>query len=201
MKRRIFTAIDISEQARQSVSRYIEILQKEFSNLRVGWEKVEKLHLTLKFLGDCDERQLKDLENAILMSVNAFSRLENSVNFKMQISDTGVFPSRRNAKILWLGLHDESDSPSKINKILETECEKIGFKREKRHFKPHLTIARLREPLKSGKLVEKHLENKFEPVEFAVSEIVIYESKLLPTGSVYEKVSGFKLKVKIQPET
>lgn len=192
MKRRIFTAIDISEQARQSVSRYIEILQKEFSNLRVGWEKAEKLHLTLKFLGDCDETQLKELENAVLMSVNTFLKSENTANFKIQISDTGVFPSKRNAKILWLGLHDESESLAKINQILETECEKIGFEKEKRNFKPHLTIARLREPQKSGNLVEKHLENAFEPVEFAVSEIVIYESKLQPTGSIYRKLKGFK---------
>ena len=48
-----------------------------------------------------------------LMSVNAFSKLENIVNFKIQISDTGVFPSKRNAKIIWLGLHDESDSLAK----------------------------------------------------------------------------------------
>ena len=195
MKKRIFTAIDISEQARQKVSRYIETLRKEFSNLRVGWEKAEKLHLTLKFLGDCDEKQLKDLENAVLMSVNAFSKSENIANLKIQISDTGVFPSKRNAKILWFGLHDESESLAKINRILETECEKIGFEKEKRNFKSHLTIARLREPHKSRNLVEKHLENEFEPVEFTVSEIVIYESKLQPTGSVYKKVSSFKFYV------
>jgi 2'-5' RNA ligase len=31
--------------------------------LRVGWEKPEKLHLTMKFLGDTDENQLKKLHN------------------------------------------------------------------------------------------------------------------------------------------
>ncbi len=79
--------------------------------------------------------------------------------------------------------------------ILETECEKIGFKKEKRIYKPHLTIARLREPQKSKNLVQNHLENKFEPVSFEVSEIVIYESKLQPTGSIYKKVSSLRFKV------
>lgn len=194
MKKRIFTAIDISEQARLKVSRYIETLRNKFSDLRVGWEKAAKLHLTLKFLGDIDEKQLKDLENAVLNSVNAFSKAEKAADFKIQISDTGVFPSKRNAKILWLGLHDKTESLTKINQLLETECEKIGFEKEKRSFKPHLTIARLREPHKSGNLVEKHLENMFEPVEFTVSEIVIYESKLLPTGSIYSIVSKHSLK-------
>lgn len=196
MKKRIFTAIDISQPARQKVSDYIETLRREFSNIRAGWEKAEKLHLTLKFLGDIDEKQLKDLENAVLNSVNVFSKSENIANFKVQISDTGVFPAKRNAKILWLGLHDESENLAKINQVLEAECEKIGFEREKRNFKPHLTIARLREPHKSRNLVEKHLENAFEPVEFTVSEIVIYESKLLPTGSIYRKLRSFEFSEK-----
>lgn len=192
MQKRIFTAIDISEQTRQRVSGYIENLRREFSGLRVGWEKAEKLHLTLKFLGDCDERQLKDLETAVSNAAKIFAETRNDVNIKIQILDTGVFPSKRNAKILWLGLHDERQSLSKLNQILETECGKIGFEKEKRNFKPHLTIARLRELQKSGNLVEKHLENRFEPVEFEVSEIVIYESKLLPTGSIYRKLKGFR---------
>lgn len=193
MQKRLFTAIDISEQARRRVSGYIENLRRKFSGLRVGWEKAEKLHLTLKFLGDCDERRIKDLKTAVANAAKKFSETEDNKNIKIQILDTGVFPSKRNARILWLGLQDETKSLSKINQLLETECEKIGFEKEKRNFKPHLTIARLREPHKSEDLAAKHLENEFEPVEFDVSEIVIYESKLLPTGSIYNKLEKFEI--------
>src|SRR3712207_6368818 len=130
MKKRIFTAIDISELARQKVSGYIENLRMEFSNLRIGWEKAEKLHLTLKFFGDCNERQLRNLEDAAANSARAFFDSEKIANFKIQISDTGVFPSKRNARILWLGLQDESRNLAKINRILETECENAGFEKE-----------------------------------------------------------------------
>lgn len=192
MKKRIFTAVDISEAARLEVSEYIKNLRNEFPNLRVGWEKPEKLHLTLKFLGDIDAGQLEDLENAVLRAAKTFSELEKTENFKVQIADTGVFPSKRKARILWLGLQDENENLTKLNRILEAECEKIGFEKEKRNFSPHLTIGRLREPYKSEDLVEKHLENNFEPVGFVVSEIVIYESKLQPTGSIYKKVSNLR---------
>lgn len=195
MKKRIFTAIDISEQAKRKVSAYIESLRKEFSGLRVGWEKAEKLHLTLKFSGDCDERQLKNLQNAAANSVKIFVEQENISIFKVQISETGVFPSKRNPRILWLGLQDEEGNLGKINRILETECERAGFEKENRIFKPHLTIARIREPHKSKSLAESHLGNEFEPVEFEVSEIVIYESSLQPIGSIYKKVSSFKFRV------
>ncbi|HEX9960491.1 MAG TPA: 2'-5' RNA ligase family protein, partial [Pyrinomonadaceae bacterium] len=72
---------------------------------------------------------------------------------------------------------------------LESECERHGFAPETRDFKAHLTIARLREPEKSANLVETHLQEKFEAVEFEVSEIVIYQSELSPQGSRYTVVS------------
>jgi len=182
MTKRIFIAVDISSEARRRVSDYIETLRKEFSNLRVGWEKAEKLHLTMKFLGDTSDERLEKLSEAVANTAREIS------NFKLRISETGVFPSPRNARILWLGLQDEKQSLQKLNEILESECEAVGFAREKRSFKAHLTIARLREPHKSKELAQKHLQNVFEEIEYSVTEIVIYESKLLPQGSVYSVI-------------
>jgi RNA 2',3'-cyclic 3'-phosphodiesterase len=182
MHKRIFVAVDISDDARRRVSAYAETLRRDFPNLRVGWEKAEKLHLTLKFLGETNENQLNDLIGVIEKTARQIS------DFKLQISDTGVFPSLRNPRILWLGLKDSSGSLSRINEILESECENVGFTREKRNYKAHLTIARLREPRDSKQIAQKHLENKFEPVEFNVSEFVVYESKLQPIGSIYTAI-------------
>lgn len=187
VKKRIFIAVDISDEARRRVSVYIESLRREFPNLRVGWEKPEKLHLTLKFLGDADENQLKDLIEIANRTAAQISK------FTLRISQTGVFPSPRNARILWLGVKDEKKSLLKISEILEAECEKPGFSKEKRNFKAHLTIARLREPHKSKEIAQKHLQNEFEPVEFEVPEIVIYESRLQPSGSIYSIVSRHKI--------
>jgi 2'-5' RNA ligase len=185
--KRIFVAVDISDEARRRVSEYSNALRREFPNLRVGWEKPEKLHLTLKFLGETGENQLKDLVGIVEKTALKISK------FRLQISETGVFPSPRNARILWLGVKDEKGSLREISEILESECEKLGFAKEKRNFKSHLTIGRLREPQKSNEIAQKHLQNGFEPVEFEVSEIVIYESKLQPAGSVYSAVSKYKL--------
>ena len=185
--KRIFTAIDISEEARRQIADYIKTLRSTFPALRVGWEKPEKLHLTMKFLGDIDDAQLKNLCGAVEKVAQQTSR------FKLKIYNTGVFPSARNPRILWLGLQDEKGSLQNLNEILETECEKIGFAREKRNFKAHLTIARLREPHNSRDLAQKHLQNEFDAVEFDAIEIVIYASKLLPQGSIYSAVSKYKL--------
>ncbi|MBA3631265.1 MAG: RNA 2',3'-cyclic phosphodiesterase [Acidobacteria bacterium] len=184
--KRIFTAIDISVEAKRKVSSYIETLRREFPKLRVGWAKTEKLHLTLKFLGDTEESKTAELSQAI----EKIAR-ENP-SFKLRILETGIFPSMSKPRILWLALKDERGSLAKINEQLESACEKLGFAPEKRNFKPHLTIARLREPNKSKDLVEKHLNNMFETIEFEASEIIIYESKLQSSGSIYSVVSKHK---------
>lgn len=188
MKKRIFTAIDISVEARQKAFAYIENLRREFPNLRVGWDKPEKLHLTLKFLGDVNENQLQNLIEAVEETAR------HSSDFKLRITGTGAFPSNRNARVLWLDVDDEKGSLQKLNVILETECAKKGFVKETRNFKAHLTIARLREPNKSSDLIEKHLSNDFHSAKFAVSEIVVYESRLQKSGSIYSVVSKHKFK-------
>jgi 2'-5' RNA ligase len=187
--KRIFTAIDISEETRAKAADYIKSLREEFSEVRVGWERPEKLHLTLKFLGDVDDEQLANLTAAVEVTAKRFA------DFKLQITQTGVFPSKRNARILWLGVRDEEGSLQMLNEILESECEKKGFAREKRNFKAHLTIARLREPHKSKELVERHLENEFASTEFEVSKIAIYKSYLQKSGSIYKAIKNVELKI------
>ncbi len=187
MNKRIFVAIDISDEARIKVADYIEDLRDEFSSLRVGWEKAEKLHLTVKFLGDVDSNELQSLTEAVEKTAQQFS------SFNLQISQTGVFPSKRNARILWLGIDDEHGSLQKINDILETECRQKGFVEENRKFKAHLTIGRLREPNKSKELIERHLNKTFAAVKFEVSEIVIYESRLQKSGSIFTKYKNINL--------
>lgn len=187
MKKRIFAAIDISDKTRQKITDYIAALSRQFPDLRVGWENPQKLHLTLKFFGDVDENGLENIKNALAMTARKISK------FNLMIYSTGVFPNLKNPKILWLGVNDESHLLKMTNERLENNCADFGFIKEKRSFKPHLTIARLREPNRSVKLAEIHIENEFPPIEFQINEIVIYESTLLPNGSIYQKIGTFAL--------
>lgn len=185
--KRIFIAVDISDEARRRAVAHINELRGRFTNLRVGWERPEKLHLTLKFLGDINENQI-DLLNTAAGRAAAIAP-----PFLIRTAKTGVFPSQRKARVLWIGLEDADGEFRRLHQVLEDECEKAGFAREGRDLKPHLTIARLREPARSAVLAAAHLGTRIEPAELEVSEIVIYESRLLPTGSVYFPIVTHKL--------
>lgn len=188
MTKRIFIALEISDEARRKTAVYQENLRKDFRGLRVGWEKPEKLHLTLKFLGDVESEQLSQLKEAVEKVAGSFAK------FQISLTCTGVFPKPQNARVLWIGIEDAENILSKIFEYLEKECQVLGFSKETKKFSPHLTIARLREPEKSKSLIEKHLSKNFPKIGMEISKIVIYESQLLPTGSRYAKLAEFRLK-------
>jgi 2'-5' RNA ligase len=187
VKKRLFIAVDISDEARKRVREYIEVLKANARETRVSWTKPENLHLTLKFLGDVDQSRIVLLTTALEQIVKALSPID------LEISGTGVFPSTGKPKVLWIGVDDVSGDLAKAAQSIEEACDKLGFAREDRKFSPHLTIGRVREPSHARELAEQHLENGFASIQFPVSEIVLYESKLSPAGSIYTPLVKAKL--------
>ncbi|MFN6964004.1 MAG: RNA 2',3'-cyclic phosphodiesterase [Pyrinomonadaceae bacterium] len=190
--KRIFIAVDISEEARRLAAAHSERLRNEFSDLRVGWERAEKLHLTLRFIGNLEDERISSLTDRLRATAAA------ARSFELSITGTGVFPNVRRPRVLWLGVAGDVEGMNKLAAAIENDCEAIGLDRESREFKPHLTIARLRETERSGRLAVSHLQMPFESAAFKVGEIVLYESKLQRTGSVYSVLDRFSLGVQRQ---
>lgn len=187
--KRIFIAVDISDAVRSKAASYVDGIRRAFPKLRVGWERPEKLHLTLKFLADVNERELMEVQQVLSKLADA------SCAFQLTIRGTGVFPPRGDPRILWLGAED-GGKLAEIALRIDNELSRLGFEKEKRIFSPHLTIGRLREPGLSHELAAAHENNQFGPVGFEVREIVIYESELLPKGSVYTPIGKYCLKAR-----
>ena len=185
-QKRVFIAVDISDEARRKITAYIENIKQISGQTKIKWERSDKLHLTLKFLGDVDAKLLRDLDIAVREVASRHAP------FNLSVEGTGVFPGVRDPRILWIGI--KGDQLTAIAGELETACEPLGFKRENRAFHPHLTIARIRDSRHSEKVVEAHLQNDFGPINFEVTQIAIYESQLLRTGSVYSMVSKHELR-------
>src|SRR5438552_2912088 len=110
--KRIFVAIDISDEARARVASYTKALRHEFQDLRVSWVNPEKLHITIRFAGDLDESDLASLTASISTAA------AETAPFSIKISGTGAFIKRKSrANVLWLGLG--SYSPTGALNIIE----------------------------------------------------------------------------------
>jgi RNA 2',3'-cyclic 3'-phosphodiesterase len=184
---RTFCAVELPDDVRSRVAEYIERLRSDFPHARASWEKPEKLHITLKFLGEIEPARLEDLSGA---ASRAATRAEP---FRLTIDEPGAFPPHGQPRVLWLAVEDASGRLAALQRTLEDACAAAGFPREPRPFKPHLTIARLRSPQGARELAAAHREAHFEPQTFNVPELIVMRSELGPGGSRYTLLSNYPL--------
>ena len=184
---RVFCAVELPEELRSRVAERVRRLRAEFPDVRASWERPEKLHITLKFLGDVEPARVEALSGA------AGRVVANLEPFELTIGGPGSFPPHGPPRVLWLGIVDASGGLALMQRALETECAAAGFPRERRPFEPHLTLARVRPPQAARELAAAHRETPFEPRRFKVSELVVMLSELGPGGSRYTPLSRHRL--------
>ncbi len=175
---RLFIAIELSKQQKEEV---LKLQQKLKGFLEgVSWVKPEGMHLTLKFLGDTEPDLIDNIKKAMDNSVVSVNQ------FKLAIGYSGVFPSVHKARVMWIGVREGETALKHLAQNLDINLSSYGFKPEKRSYKPHLTIGRIRRPIPVH-LIKRFIEqeNSFYTSSSIAEEIVLFESQLTPKGSIY----------------
>jgi 2'-5' RNA ligase len=180
---RVFCAIELPAEVRERAARHIARLREAVPEARASWERTEKLHITLKFLGEIAPERVEAL------SVAVSGATSNARPFTLELEGAGAFPPRGIPRILWLGINDSSGALARLQSRLEDECATAGFAREERSFHPHLTLARIRAPQGARELAQMHRETAFETIEFAVTALVVMRSELGTGGSRFTEIS------------
>lgn len=179
---RCFLAIELP----QAVHDRLAELQKRLAVLDrlVRWTRVEQIHLTLKFLGDVPDRQ------AAAVCVAARKVAERFEPFDLDIRGTGCFPLGGPARIVWAGLADPPASLLECQEACEETYAALGFKPEKRMFKPHLTIGRVRDGADSRQVrAAVQAQADFAAGRCRVTELVMFQSVLRPSGPIYTAIA------------
>jgi len=168
---RAFIALELSDVLKRHISGYIAILDKK--NDRIRWVRPEGMHITLKFLGDIDQKMIGPISTRLDEIMRGYDVLS------LEAAGFGAFPSINKARVVWLGLKGDTDSLSDIAVSVDRACSEIGFSLEKRRFNAHITLGRLKVPS------VVNLEMQTEGVNFAVNAVNLYQSELLKTGAHY----------------
>lgn len=170
----------MTSEVRDYVSEVVVELSREVPDVR--WVPPENFHVTLKFLGACDEDNVEDI-------VAAMRKASRHLPIELTIGGVGAFPSSGSARVIWVGATDLEDRVQKVYNVLEKGAEKRGFPREKRRYTPHITVGRSRN--KPVSLPRGLLERFAEKLPLEARYIVLFESVLKSSGaeySVLEKV-------------
>lgn len=177
---RAFIAVEIPEKIISSIGKVQERLKDH--KLKVRWVRPKSMHLTLKFLGHIPEEDTEKVGGVLLETVKGYSPLS------LKAKGMGVFPGIKRPRVIWVGFAGQLETLVRLQKTLDEKLETIGFPREKRPFKGHLTLGRIKtriDPKKFGDVLRTF--SIFETETFTADRIILYQSDLKPSGAVYTK--------------
>ena len=183
---RTFVAVLIAPEIRQKIADVQGQVKKLAPDVK--WVAPENFHVTLKFLGNVHEDAISDVCTAVDNAAQLFSP------FDLSISGLGAFPSVSRARIVWVGTKNGRDQLIALATAVDKNLAQLGFEREDKDFKAHITIGRVKTSRSLGKLAEgiREIDASDMGTQRVVS-VAVMQSELLRDGPVYSPLSESKL--------
>jgi len=175
---RLFVGLGLPE----NVAFTLELLRGGIHGAR--WEPKDKLHLTLRYIGEVDGGMVGRVRRA-LASIDADP-------FSMAIRGVGHFPPRGKPRSVWAGI-DDATPVADLHERIDDALTDLGLAPDRRNFAPHITLARLRDPSSHevAEFLTRHALLSSPP--FRVEAFLLYSSIRSPKGSKYAVEAAFPL--------
>ncbi len=145
----------------------------------IRWIPSGNLHLTLKFIGDTPEDDVKIINSLLADKVKKVTAMN------LFIAGTGCFPKPERPRILWLGCAGAVEELQRFAHRINKAMEPLGYPIQEQEHIPHLTLARIKYPQKKTPRIKDFLNYKYEPIKLNVNKIHFMSSQLFLKGSVY----------------
>lgn len=178
---RSFIAVELPNETRQELQGMA--MQLRGAGIRASWVRPESMHLTLRFLGEIDEDQASAAGEWLARECRGTSP------FACAVEGAGAFPNLHQPAVIWAGVGPLDGGLAEIQAIAERAAAHIGLTPEKRPFRPHLTLGRVRRPDEVGDLKRALAPlTEFRGTPFTVTGVALFSSTLTPNGAVYERI-------------
>lgn len=175
---RSFVALRLSQEIHNQLAWVQDELKKSAADVK--WVKPCAIHLTLKFLDNVSLKLLEEVKNVI-------NRLAGEhQGFKLTINRLGAFPKIEHPRVIWVGIGQGSDESIRLAQGLEKSLAGLGFLPEKRPFKPHLTLGRVRSSHNRDQLKKLLASLNILPKTMHVETLTLFKSTLTPQGAIYQ---------------
>jgi RNA 2',3'-cyclic 3'-phosphodiesterase len=194
---RLFVALDINDDIRNRIARYLEGVRGFAPDER--WMRSESLHVTLKFIGETPAEDVERIRET-LGTIKA-DKIE------IRFCGYGFFPGVGKPRVFWIGI-EAGPKLTALAAGVDAKLGSLGIPKEEHAFSPHLTLARGNTggsgsprghdrdgPHRAFRSLQEKLAALPAP-EFGTMtahEFFLYQSQLSPGGSKYAKLAGFAL--------
>ena len=185
---RLFVAVHLPDEMKEELyASFSRAVKGRVRGLR--FVPPANVHITLKFLGETDEGLIPSIEETL----NAVA--EEAGPFTMNVGGAGAFPDVKRPRVVWAGVREGRDELVQLAKAAETALESLGFEAERRPFRGHVTVARVKSPTAVKAVSEIVAANDGRDFgSFEVESFSLVKSELKPDGAVYSDVRKFGLK-------
>lgn len=180
---RLFIAVDIVSNEIKGIAFNIQKFIRN-TGVRATYPKLDDLHITLKFLGDVDNAFINDIVERLT--------IEKFGEIKIGIYDVGGFPNLSRPRVVFLDVYDADGKLKALHEFVESRLENI-FPRDSRPFKPHITIARIKQFYKLDKQSINQIKSMVNNVWVDITSFKLKESILTNSGPIYKDVAVFNL--------
>jgi 2'-5' RNA ligase len=177
---RAFFGLPLPDDQRAAYARAVDVATSLAPRWR--WTRAENLHVTIRFLGHLE------LERAERIAERVEAKRPHA--FAVQLGGVDAFKRGKLASVLWAGLELGVEDVTRLAQLVDAECAREGLEQEKRVYRPHMTLARARE--RTGAPIPRVDPPALPP--WRVEELVLYQSRLRPTGPVYEPLRVIPLR-------
>ncbi len=182
---RNFIAIPLEGEPRTLLWEALNNWKKLQPTLR--WEKRGNFHITLKFIGDSTEIELKTIDEII---TDIFNDMKP---FSVPLTKIGAFPDFNHPRVIWLGASFPEFFLDKINELDKALFNELGISFERRRFVPHITLARVKGDRLKNILLEsfKEFNIVISEKKMKIAKVVHFKSELRPEGAIHTPIFTF----------
>ena len=184
--KRVFLAIRFS--GNMFLKQYINDIESNLMAENINWIEAENVHLTLKFFGPTGKKEIEKIKKVLESS------LKNEKSLSINFNKLGVFGSKYQPRVLWMGM-ENADNLLELQNQIAVVLEGIGINTDRQNFVPHLTIGRIKR-LQSKKyfqsVVDRYKEFNSGPI--LIDRLYLYESILRKERTEYRVLKEYVLK-------
>ena len=180
IKVRTFFGLPLPESHRHALGTYIEDCARRAPEFR--WTPASNLHVTIRFLGH--------VEMSLADGVATTLAASGLRAFELQLGAVGSFKRGRLARVVWIGLSSGEREIGELATTVEVACATAGLEPEERRFHAHLTLARAK--ARDGAELPPLATPPALPA-WRADELILYQSHLRRSGSVYEPLRRIRL--------
>lgn len=185
---RVFIALTPPGSLLKEILGYRYKLQKALEGWSLYLPPPENIHLTLSFLGSRMKDEVSEAKNML-------QELASSTEvFSLKAGPAEFFPSRIKAAGIWVNLTKTGELQSLKDNLDNALIQRGLNNNERKEFRPHITILRIREKANLTEEAASYLENYYFKYLMHCREIALVESMTLPEGAVYKTLLSVKLR-------